>query len=296
MRKMLLAVVALVCALAVLPLVAQDANEPIDVIGGDEAALREFISRTFVPLYGLPNDDTRRILIGELPAEFPFALPIPENARVIGSMVLGDAVGTQVILDSPEPPDAVIDFYTTALNEAGWETIQPGVTGAGFANSTPIAAVFCDADENYVLVTAVRMGEGSTDVRIHTQSPAQLNQCSPIPQANSQPGAAILPALEVPPGATMQGGGSSSGSNGEWGITASLLSDLSAAELAESYNQQLEAAGWTMIENGSAEGMAWSTWTTEDAEAQAWAGTLIVLESPAADARSAFLQVAPVRE
>jgi hypothetical protein len=62
--------------------------------------------------------------------------------------------------------------------------------------------------------------------------------------------------------------------------TATLTTDLSPAELANSYAGQLREAGWTPVAEETAEELAWSTWSTTDEEGQAWAGMLLVADNP----------------
>lgn len=75
-------------------------------------------------------------------------------------------------------------------------------------------------------------------------------------------------------------------------ISASLQSDLSPAELLETYNQQLIDAGWEMQNSDDGEGGAWSQWTLKDKESKDWLGSLIVVKiSPDRDSLYAVLRI-----
>ena len=63
--------------------------------------------------------------------------------------------------------------------------------------------------------------------------------------------------------------------------SAVLTTDLSPAELAAHYHQQLEAAGWESTQQAQAEGVSWSVWQFDDEKGQPWVGTLLVAERPA---------------
>jgi hypothetical protein len=90
-------------------------------------------------------------------------------------------------------------------------------------------------------------------------------------------------------------GGTTSGSSDSMDAYTEthLLTDLSAGEVAANYNEQLEAAGWTLLESGESEGHGWSHWSLTDEEGQEWIGTFILLEVPPdSDTIFAYLHVA----
>ena len=109
---------------------------PAQVIGGDEAALREFIGRTLD--YPSPEaTDGVTVLIGALPEGLPLELPIPEGSRVIGSTIRGSEMeGTEIILDVDMPPEGVLGFYQEQLLQAGWEEAPQQPYGGGFVSAS----------------------------------------------------------------------------------------------------------------------------------------------------------------
>ena len=282
-------------AVTAIPLLAQQNVEPIDVVGGDEAALREFISRIFSPVYGGQTVGNPRVLIGELPNDLPYEIPLPDDTRVIGSMDVSEASSTFVLLDSGLSPAEVIQFYEETLPESGWQASDQGNQGVGF--TVPAATtgmVFCNTDNYSLTVTVLELGE-STDVRI--QMSQYSGQCSPSTGMNTSEDANLLPTLEAPAGTIIRSGGSIGGITGGLGLSASLESDLSVEALAVHYNDQLEAQDWTLVRKGSTEGAAWSNWTFSDDNGNGWAGTLMVLETPTgADGRFVFLQIGRIKD
>jgi hypothetical protein len=89
-----------------------------------------------------------------------------------------------------------------------------------------------------------------------------------------------IPTLKNPPGTQMTSAGGGGSSDMDGYSETHLEGDLSAAEAAAYYNDQLTTAGWTLVESGGADGLGWSTWTFTDAEGAAWTGTLIVSDIP----------------
>jgi hypothetical protein len=250
------------------------------VIGGDEAALREFVGRALH--YPSPEGtEGTTVLIGALPESLPLELPIPEGSRVIGSTIRDQQMGgTEVILDVDLAPDAVLTFYLERLLQAGWEEAPQQSYGGGFVSASWPTATFClNQDEAQIYISAFEMPGKGADVRLNIQSPVQYSACDPQLYGPYDEGSAMIPELSTPQGTVVESGGSSSG-DGTADTSASMTTDLSPAELVESYADQLREAGWTQIAREAAEELAWSTWSTKDEEDQQWAGMLLVAANP----------------
>ncbi len=97
---------------------AENANR-IEVNGGDEEALRDFVSVWFEPVY--PTDSTQKpaVFIGGLPQGIPLELPLPNNANIIGS-VTGYPIEYSIILRADQSSKAIQEFYEGSLLEKGW--------------------------------------------------------------------------------------------------------------------------------------------------------------------------------
>jgi len=249
-----------------------------EVIGGDEAALREFVGRA---LQYIGEGEATTVLIGALPDDLPFELPLPEGSRVIGSTVRSSqAGGTEVILDVDMPPEAVVTFYQEQLLQGGWEEAPDYGSGVGFVSASWPSTVLClNQDEAQISINALAVPDKATDVRLHIQSPVRYSSCDPQVYGPYDEASAMIPELIAPEASVVQSGGSSSG-DGMADTSASLTTDLSPAELAESYADQLREAGWIQIAREAAEELAWSTWSTTDEEGQQWAGMLLVAANP----------------
>jgi hypothetical protein len=295
MKKIIVIVLAL-CAAAI-PLTAQDdIPAPINVIGGDEEALREFISLILRPIYApAPAGIENTVLIGEMPDNMPIDLPVLEDARVVGSLFQNEPLSFQAILQTEQPAEAVLEFYSSALAETGWSESGRPYQGAGFIPAQPDQrqVTLCDSENNTLTIIALPLDDNTTDVRVNIQSALNYNPCAQTPPAVTS----LIPELEAPEGVRIQGGGSSGGSSGEQSVSASLITDLSVDALLEHYNQALEDAGWTLVDSGSSGNGAWSTWTFRTEAGEDWSGTLFMLKSAAGDnQRQAMLNVSPVRD
>ncbi len=266
----------------------------VEVVGGDEESLRKFIGRalTSYPYPGAEEGDTR-VMIDLLPEDLPFELPIPENSRIIGSIVRGDPTSARIILDVPLNSEEVINFYQDALIEDGW---MVSLEHAGFVYELWQSQTFCYNDDEVVLyVSAVEIPDEPTDVVINIHSPSQYSPCDPEGMHLMDELYGLIPTLKPPPGALFQKGRSSSGQD-EASVTATLIIDLTAEDLANHYGVQLSEEGWTPGERDTSEQVSWSSWTIKYGDGDEWGGVLIILESPTdPEKRYAWFQIDKVR-
>ncbi len=268
----------------------------VEVVGGDEESLREFIGRALTYHYPGAEEGDTRIMIGLLPEDLPFELPIPEGSRIIGSIVRDSPTGTEIILDVPLNSEEVINFYQDALTEEEWSVPPKEADGAGFVSEPWPSQTFCYNDDEVVLYMSVlEIPDEPTDVRVNIQSPAQYSPCDPEGMHRMDDSYFLIPPLKSPSGALVQTGGSSSGQD-EASVTASLKTDLTSEDLANHYGVQLSEAGWTPEERGASQRVSWSSWTITDEEGDVWGGILIILESPTdPEKRYAWFQIDKVR-
>jgi len=268
----------------------------VEVIGGDEESLREFIGRALTYPYPGSEEGGTRILIGLLPDDLPFDLPIPEGSQVIGSIVRSDPAGTEIILDSPLKSQEAIAFYQDELTGEGWSEQSQEAYGPGFVSALWPSQTFCEVEGDIVVyISAVDVPDKPTDLRVNIQSQAEYSPCKPDNTQGMDDAYFLIPPLVSPAGALVRGGGSGSGP-GEANVTASLKTDLAADELADHYGEQLSEAGWDLGERGATEYEAWSSWTITDDKGEKWGGILIVVESPTdPEKRYAWFQVDKAR-
>lgn len=255
----------------------------VEVIGGDEEALRDFIGRYINPGFPGAPGGTTQVFIGTLPTDLSFDMPLPDNARVVASVVHPEPLeATEILLDVDLPPDEVIALYDDELT--GWHTIEfPGPRGAFVSQlfvSQPIErAHFCqDEGDTTLILMAWESESGRTDVRLDIVPTDEYSFCAQQDFTDPED-PDLIPALVAPEGVIMGLGLSGGGSSGsDQYISATLESELSADELAIHYASQLEEAEWQLVEDGSSGSSAWSTWLLSDDDGDEWAGVLIVLE------------------
>ncbi len=269
------------------------ANQETEIRGGSEAELREFAARALTYNYpGAPEGKTL-ILVGSLPEDLPFSLQLPENARIVGSIARPGDGGTEMILDVPLAPEAAVAFFDEQFVQAGWERFEAAQGGTGFVAASWPSATFClKQDRATIYLSTVPLTDEATDVRINVQQPAQYSPCEQGSYGPLDDPMRLIPELRSPPGSTIQGGGGGSSSDGSAEVTTSVITELSALELAAFYGEQLAGAGWQQIEQGTGSRVAWSAWTISDDEDKLWNGLFLAIESPfVLDKRSLSFQI-----
>lgn len=263
----------------------------VEIIGGDEEALREFIQRWITPVYpGAPGGVTT-IRIGALPEELLAEVPIPEGARIIASVQEPESY-TQIFLDVDLPSDDITAFYSQSMAGAGWQP-APQESQSGFVGSGDFPARYClESDQAYLEVWHLEVPGEPTDVRLNLYTTAAGNFCQAGGPGSMDEGMSLIPSLEAPVGTQMLGGGSGGSSEGSSYVSTDLDTHLSVEALLEHYNDQLVAAGWELAEQGVTPVVAWSTWELADKDGDVWGGTLFVMEKHlATDRRFAMLSV-----
>jgi hypothetical protein len=267
-----------------------------EVIGGDETALREFIEH-YVTGPGSTGKTT--VLIGALSEDLPFNLPIPENTRVIGSVVSErDPQNTSILLETSLFPEGAEAFYKETLPEQGWSQ-PPDPNQGGFVASggTLVVSACHPKSKSYQTLFTGSNGNNHTILQIWIMRGQPYSPCDDQIQGSRENEAAqMLPALTAPIGvrqdAEMSGGGSY-GSDRESAFQSATLigDDLTVAALGDHYNAQLEEAGWTNVTSGSSEDAAWSTRTLTDAAGQEWTAQLFIMRSAQQGRFTAWIQV-----
>ncbi|MGH2606810.1 MAG: hypothetical protein ACRDG5_09495 [Anaerolineales bacterium] len=253
----------------------------VEVIGGDEASLRELLARALH--YAYPEGGDTFIYVGGLPPDLPVEMPFPEGTRVIGTVDRGRKMGTELFLDADMSPEEAIAFYQEELGALGWVSPEDAYPQTGFVSESFPSLSLCEGGgEAFLWVSASESSQGTTDIRLNLQAAPEYSPC----KAGYGPGyedriQGLLPALTSPAGATVRSGGSSSGAD-EADISASIRTGLSAADLADHYHGQILENGWIEVKRASGEGAAWSFWERE-VDGEKWVGTLLVLESPAVE-------------
>jgi hypothetical protein len=258
-----------------------------------------------------------RLLPGELPPDLPITPPLPPGARLIGSVLRPVLYGTptspgpevaegvEIVLDVPQSPAAVLEFYQQAFTAQGLTAPSAGrgFRPGGFLPSIGVtsSAFICRSDRGpFVELVALPREGQPTDVRLRVQPfpgpcGATFGPPGPPPLPPSDP----VPPLEPPAGVTVLPGGGG-GSPFLRSYDAVAVTSMSVGELEAHYARQLATAGWTRTAGGADGPLAWSVWRVPAEEprpgempaAGERQGLLFVLEGPGADRRSLHVQVA----
>lgn len=267
------------------------------VIGGDEEALREFIDRFIKPAYNGSFYGERLVLIEKLPEDLPFDLPLPEDHRIIGSVIQGSVYGgPQIILDVGLSPEEVMEFYDAELTGDEWRVApDPGLRG--FRDGQYLGKSFCyNEDEAYLTINPVEMETGMTSLRVHIDmdSEGQYTPCN-----NSYFGGSgyeiwhgLIPDLVVPGIRIQESSTGGVGSGEEQHVTANFKTSLSAEEIISRYNEQLIEAGWEMVGENNLANFSFSQWQIVDGNDEEWSGLLVVIgQEHASDKYFAMVQI-----
>ena len=264
----------------------------VDIVGGDDESLREFIKQWMTPgSYPGSSYGDMTVYIGSTPENIPYELPVPDDVRTIGS-ITGGWVDYQLLYDTALDAKAVTDFYSKSLADTGWEQAPTNQGQSGFVSQSNQYQMYCqEGGKAYLNIETPSISEGKTGIRLTLDTSPDPYQCDANAVNSGYTHEKLLPQLKAPAGTLVQGGGAGM-SDRDAEISASLESDLSPAELLEFYNQQLLEAGWEMQNSDNGEGGAWSQWTLKDEQGKDWLGSLIVVKSsPNSNSLYALLRI-----
>jgi hypothetical protein len=252
-------------------------TKSIEIIGGNEESLREFIKQWLVPVYPDGSSQVMTVYIGSMPKDLPYDLPTPDDARIIGS-ITGGWVDYMLIFDTSLSSKSIHEFYTQNLTDKGWHEAPTNPGQGGFVSQSDLYSGYCHEDDDAFLnVETPSISDEKTSIRLNLDISPHPYNCDAAAVASGYSYEKLIPQLEAPNGTMIQGTGSG-GSDHDAQITANLQSNLSAAELVEFYNQQLLGAGWKMQNSGNGDGAAWSNWTFRDEQQTDWIGALMVVK------------------
>lgn len=164
---------------------AQGGSEiKVEVVGGDGASLREFIKQWLVPGYPDSSFKDMTINIGSTPKDLPYDLPVPDDARTIGS-ISGGWVDYLLLFDTALDSNAINEFYPTNLKDKGWQPAPANQGQGGFVSQSDLNRGNCQADgKAYLSVETPSVSEGKTGIRLSLDTgldPYMSTPALPIP-------------------------------------------------------------------------------------------------------------------
>lgn len=263
------------------PLVTTDSM--VTVIGGDEAALRDFLEHWLTPVFpvGAPSQIT--VTIGQLPAALPVSLTIPNTVTVVGAIAQsGDYTNVQLLLSSRRIMDApAVNALRQQLEAQGFTPPEQSMSEppVGFQSSSPVTTLLCSADDQWFadfLVTP--SARPVTDIRLNfNRLPADGSPCQPVVSPADPGYSGIVPLLSAPVNATVRSSGTSYGPD-EAGISAEIESSQTITELTAHYATQLTTAGWAQVDSSTTEHLTWSAWQKVDETGATWDATFFMVQ------------------
>lgn len=258
-----------------LPALAQDGGGT-QLIGGDEAGLREFILRAEGLLAAANRDVAVTIRIEALPEDLPFTLPLPEGSHPVGSIAIvsPDGRAYRLLIDTPLEPAAVLEFFTEALAASPWRLLE--MPGSGGTN-----AMFCHGQDTSVNINALRLATGTTDLQIYVNQESGGVLCGDHADNAPPLGPSLLPELPALPDVTVESSAEYVFGTEMAVLAAGLRSDLPLADLLAAYDAALADSGWTRVRSESGTDLASSTWTLADPDGRPWEGVLTLTASAA---------------
>jgi hypothetical protein len=221
------------------------------------------------------------------PAErVPQSIPIGRNAEVIASVTFGQAT-TSILLRNSRTPQHVLAFYKKILHRQGWQPPPPQRFSSlpiDFVSSADSSAlpmsnlVLCGKGHPQpasVAITAVPEPKNTSLVRI-TARWLSDPICRPPEGDTSLDDRLPETKLSAPLQTTVQMEGSGGGRSNNH-VYASIKTQLSPAALLTHYNQQMEQAGWQLMNAHQGKYLLSSLWTTT-ADQQRWLGVLNLIQ------------------
>jgi hypothetical protein len=236
----------------------------------DDAALRELALALTAPDWGAPAE-VRFLLAGELPDE---PLCRPPKAMLLGGLA-GRETRT-LVYRVAAPGDPALAACEAELRAAGW--LDPPEILAGLQDTeTPHA--LCKGDRGMTL----GLGRIGDVAYLKVSGPTRSWECNEEVRSAKPFGSEIelpiaIPRLTAPAGATTSG---RSGSMGSGGVSQSqtVAGGGSASELTAHYRAQLEAQGWSFVDQVLREQLGVLAETKTDSKGRRWNAHLIAIQS-----------------
>lgn len=250
---------------------------PQTISQDDPVALKQLIQRLVSSsfLSAIPREQIG-VYLGKLPEALPVALPIPQGAKIVGSVLVPNTTMIAA-LDAPQNKADVFAFYKDQLQSTGWQAqVDPRNVTLAASQRT-----FCLKEKQLTLQVAVVSKEPSvSDLRLTLFMDPKFVSCGPLVPAEESSSMAIdfsdLSLLASERLISQSGGG------GAYDYSATLIfeTDLKAQAILDNFTKQLEAKGWQQLESGAGASLHWSTWQYQDPKKQTWNGVLDLFQSP----------------
>ena len=215
-----------------------------------------------------------KLIVGELPDDLPFHLPIPTDTTIIGTLVnYGDITVYSVLLDIYMSPQDIPEFYSNELQTQGF---------------APSDAVVEPHHRHLHRADGVSFTVNASDIE-NAPSAVRMQILSGLKRESLMSRDEMLTlgrywvdrvVLAAPPGIEHRRGVGSGG--GVSGATSrhEARSALPPNELMSLYYPQLQERGWHFVDMVHIDMAAWSTWQVKDSSGNLGMGVLTILAKP----------------
>lgn len=117
-------------------------EKSIEIVGGNEKSLREFINQWLIPVYPDGSSQDITVYISSMPKDIPYDLPTPDDARIIGS-ITGNWADYLLIFDTSLTSKSIHEFYAQSLIEKGWHEAPTNQGQSGFISQSDLYSGYC---------------------------------------------------------------------------------------------------------------------------------------------------------
>lgn len=231
------------------------------------------------------------VMVGRIPDQTARVLPLPDDGRIIGSLVYpGHSMSAVAV---PGSQGTVRDDWTERLLETGWTRYEHPSRG-GFESSPAEGLQFCMGDSVTLNLGVMKNPRGGSYVTVMHPTGSRYSVCQQRERSGfMREQESLIPSLAPPAGAIALGSGFGGGGD-ERHARARIDTDLTVDELVDHYGSQLREAGWDSRSRTGAPGVAVETFRVTDPEGAAWHGVLIASTPDGESDREALLTLTRV--
>jgi hypothetical protein len=214
--------------------------------------------------------------VGAIPDRF--GIPVPADARVVGSVVRGpedDPEGVTAYLEAPGSAEQIRKRFDDLFGARGYKPKTQGGFpghGGGFQHTMmPMrmaqGAMYCAGEEGPFYTLGIGPGDPAPVSVMWNAGQMGWNPCSSRQPGHPMQEMEEMPSLTAPPGVMMQGGGGG-GSPGAWYAQGIAFTAMPARGLLDHFAKELETGRATLIAREDGDSASWGRWKmpTKDLE------------------------------
>jgi hypothetical protein len=259
--------------------------------------LIELSERLLEPFYAREQTSTKnsidqkyvgrvQLVVGNMPDPLSKELPIPDDSRIIGTLLLEH--GFVALLDVYMPTGRVLRFYEERLTASGWMPYGwESANGKGrrstlnmLVPARVILSFYRDEAGPVLFVSVDEQLSGVTHVRLTVDNkPEPTVDLRSVKVAKLLTQKGIVPHVPAPIGGNFYKIDIDMSSKYE-STRGTLLCQDSIDEIHAYYVGQLVERDWTLVSSNSGNRSRWSSWIIRISDEVFWVGLLNILQRP----------------